>query len=512
LSTPVRPTTHVDDDAEHLRALGIEQQHFKREMSLLQNFSLGFTYLSPIVGVYTLFAYAMATAGPPFWWAFLGVGLGQLLVAMTFSEVVSQYPVAGGIYPWARRLWGRKYAWMTGWMYLWALAATTAALAYGGGPYASDLFGVEINTNNSVIVALIFVAIALFVNFMGTRWVARVAFFGFVAEILGTIVVGAWLLIGHREHGLGVLFDSYGAGAGKSYISAWVAGALIAMWLYYGFEACGDVAEEVPDPSRRIPKAMRYTIYVGGASASFFCLALVLGVTDYAAIISGEQTDPITTLLNDAFGTVGAKIILAVVLISFFSCTLSLMAATNRLLYSYARDKMIVGHKYLSYFWEKRHVPPYAMLVSAIIPSCVILIALFSTDAEVKLVSFAACGIYVAFQMNVLAALQARLRGWKPAGKWTMGRYGLLVNTLALIYGLSAIVNMCWPRSPGTPWYTNYIVILGLAIVSGLGIIFMFAGRLYAHGDQPYSDAIKNIDYRAKAAQATSSPAIEESD
>src|SRR5262249_23064045 len=44
----------------------------------------------------------------------------------------------------------------------------------------------------------------------------------------------------------------------------------------YGFEACGDLAEEVSDPSRRIPKAMRMTIYVGGAAAMFTCLALIL--------------------------------------------------------------------------------------------------------------------------------------------------------------------------------------------------------------------------------------------
>ena len=34
------------------------------------------------------------------------------------------------------------------------------------------------------------------------------------------------------------------------------------MFCYYGFEACGDVAEETPDASRTIPKAIRMTIYV----------------------------------------------------------------------------------------------------------------------------------------------------------------------------------------------------------------------------------------------------------
>ena len=96
-------TLHDEDDASHLHALGYKSE-FKRDMSPWANFSLGFTYLSPVVGVYTLFAYALATGGPPMIWSFLIVGVGQLLVALIFSEIVAQFPVAGGVYPWARRL------------------------------------------------------------------------------------------------------------------------------------------------------------------------------------------------------------------------------------------------------------------------------------------------------------------------------------------------------------------------------------------------------------------------
>ena len=42
----------VDQDAEQLKALGYVS-HFDRTMSKWENFSLGFTYLSPVVGVYT---------------------------------------------------------------------------------------------------------------------------------------------------------------------------------------------------------------------------------------------------------------------------------------------------------------------------------------------------------------------------------------------------------------------------------------------------------------------------
>src|SRR5918995_3485534 len=141
-----------DDDAAHLHALGYESD-FKREMSPWANFSLGFTYLSPVVGVYTLFAYALATGGPPMIWSFVIVGVGQLMVALVFSEIVAQYPVAGGVYPWARRLIGRRWAWITGWIYGWALIATVASVSTGAVPFIGALFEFTPTRTTTVILA-----------------------------------------------------------------------------------------------------------------------------------------------------------------------------------------------------------------------------------------------------------------------------------------------------------------------------------------------------------------------
>ena len=56
-----------DDEAAQLEALGYTSE-FKREMSMWANFSLGFTYLSPVVGIYTLFGDRLVAAGPPMIW------------------------------------------------------------------------------------------------------------------------------------------------------------------------------------------------------------------------------------------------------------------------------------------------------------------------------------------------------------------------------------------------------------------------------------------------------------
>ncbi|GAA3951256.1 amino acid permease [Actinomadura viridis] len=479
----------VDADAARLAALGYEP-HFRRDMSLWANFSLGFTYLSPVVGVYALFGFSLATAGPPMIWAFVIAGVGQLLVALVFGEIVSQYPVSGGIYPWARRLWGRRWAWMSGWVYLVALLATIASVSYGAGPYAASMLGFRPTATATIGCALAILAVATLINLAGTRYLALAAIIGFAAELLGALAVGIWLLATERHHGLGVLFDGQGAGEGGSYAAAFLAASLIGIFQYYGFEACGDVAEEVRDPARRIPRAMRMTIYVGGAAATFVTLALVLSVADFGAVISEADADPVTTALTAAFGPVAVKVILGVVLVSFVSCAMSLQAAASRLTYSYARDRMIAGSGLLARFSAARHVPPYALLLAAVLPALLVIGSKVSADALTKIISFASLGIYLGFQMVVLAALRARLKGWRPAGPFTLGRWGPAVNVAALVYGIAAMVNMSWPRTPEAPWYDDYIVPLSGAVVIALGLAYMAATRHHGRGDAPAGDAV----------------------
>lgn len=484
-------STQHASDAEQLASLGYKSE-FKREMSLWQNFSLGFTYLSPVVGVYSLFALALAAGGPPMFWWIAICGIGQFLVALVFSEIVSQYPIAGGVYPWARRLWGKGYAWMTGWIYGFALVATIAAVTYGAGPFVAGLFDLESSQNLTIIIAIVLIAIVTLINFGGTKVLGRVAFFGFVAELIGALIVGVVLLALHREQSFGVVFDtSFVTEGGTSYTTAFMGAALIGLYLYYGFEACGDVAEEVADPGVVIPRAMRMTLYIGGAASLFITYALILSVADIGAVVSGENADPIGQSLAEAFGATGAKAILAVVVISFFSCALSLQAAASRLIYSYARDGMIFAAKSLSKMDAKSGIAPVALIASAVLPVLFVLTDLFLPGGIYRLVAFAAVGIYIAFQMVVLAALRARMNGWKPSGKWSMGGAGMIVNVLALVYGLGAIYLML--KSYGIPDATfvdNYIVLVEVLIVVGVGVVYMLVSGAHKKSNAPAADAI----------------------
>lgn len=233
---------------------------------------------------------------------------------------------------------------------------------------------------------------------------------------------------------------------------------------------------------------MRRTIYVGGFAALLVTAAMVLAQPDFQSIISGKNADPITATLETVFGKGGAKVIIVVVLISFLSCVLSLQAAASRLIYSYARDSMVFASGPLSRFSDRLHVPPVALTVAATVPAVIVLIAeVISDNALARVIAFASVGIYIAFQMVVLAALIARRKGWVPSGKYSLGKWGLPVNIAALTYGVLGIVNLAWPR--GTAFADRWSVLLGCALIIGVGLLYMLLRRPYLRSDAAHGDA-----------------------
>ena len=63
------------------------------------------------------------------------------------------------------------------------------------------------------------------------------------------------------------------------------------------------------------------------------------------------------------------------------------------------------------------------------------------------------------------------------------------MNRLALAYGVGAIVNILWPRSPNDPWYSNYAMLVTTVGVVVLGGFYMATARPYEHGQAPAGDA-----------------------
>ncbi len=140
---------------------------------------------------------------------------------------------------------------------------------------------------------------------------------------------------------------------------------------------------------------------------------------------------------------------LVITVTAFISCVLSLQAAGSRLLYSFGRDRMLPGSRWLAHLPERHAVPVNALIVVSVVPMLICLYVFWRPDNLARVTAFAVCGIYISFQAVVLAALRQRLRGWRPAGLWNLSNWGLVVNVAALAYGVFAIYLLIRPGDAG---------------------------------------------------------------
>jgi amino acid transporter len=214
----------------------------------------------------------------------------------------------------------------------------------------------------------------------------------------------------------------------------------------------------------------------------------VLAAPNLAAIVSGDDPNPIPSILEASLGPIGAKIFLVVACMAFLSCVLSLQAAASRLLHSFARDGMLPASGWLSKLSPRTQVPTNALIVASVIPLIICIVVFVMPDALVQVTSFAVLGIYVAFQSIVLAALRQRTKGWKPAGPFNLGAWGFIVNIGALVYGIIAIALLL--LGPTFSLADNSITWIGLVVVLVIGGLYLAIARPDKKSTAPEGDAI----------------------
>jgi amino acid transporter len=139
---------------------------------------------------------------------------------------------------------------------------------------------------------------------------------------------------------------------------------------------------------------------------------------------------------------------LFVVSFAIFVCCLAIQASTIRLAYSMARDRQLPGSKLLSTVHPGTGTPAGACIAVALMAALFLL-----KYAGVAFIAIAASGmIYISYLLANIAILGARRRGYfaRDMG-FSLGRWGMLVNVLALVWGGAMLVNFMWHRVATNP-------------------------------------------------------------
>jgi hypothetical protein len=125
-----------------------------------------------------------------------------------------------------------------------------------------------------------------------------------------------------------------------------------------------------------------------------------------------------------------------------------IMTATIRLCFGMARDDNLPLSRHISKVNTSLHTPIVACVVVGVLAAVPML-----EYAGAGIVAIAATGmIYLSYFLGNVASLGARLRGWpRVKAPFDLGKKGIPINILGLVYGGAMILNFAWPRAASNP-------------------------------------------------------------
>ena len=441
------PDEQARDEAD-LARFGYKQE-LKRTLGVFSSFAVAFSYISPSTGIFALFFLGLTTIGGVFFWSWPIVALGQFVIALTFAELSSHYPVAGSVFQWTKYLSGKTYSWFAGWIYLFAGILTvtsvcvTLPLALIPALNGLGWDGLANNLHNQRIIAIVTLAAITVLNVFGVRLVALINNTGVIFEILGMVVFAFVLALFHNHQGVGVIAHT---GGQSLTISTFLVAMFMSLYVIYGFDTASTLAEETKDPRREAPKAVLGSVVGAFLIGIVFLWGTLMAVPNLHTAIS-EAWGP-AQIIDANFSNAFATTYLLVVAAAIFVCCLSIQASTIRLCFGMARDEQLPGSRFLRWVHPRLHTPIWTCLAIGVLAFIPML-----QFAGAAIVAIAATGmIYLSYLICNLAVVRARLRGWpRLAAPFSLGRWGLPITLLGIAWGGGMLINFAWPRAATNP-------------------------------------------------------------
>ncbi|MDH6125489.1 amino acid permease [Kitasatospora sp. GP82] len=485
------------EDGRDLERFGYRQE-LERSLGSFSSFAAGFSYISIMTGVFQLFGFGFASGGPAFIWTWPPVFLGQLAVALCFAELAGQFPLAGGVYQWAKQIARPATSWMSGWIMAIGSIVTAAAVAVAyqvilpqvslafqivGGADDAGQTATPNGAENAILLALGLVVFTTVVNIVGVRLMAKINNLGVAVELIGVTLLIAMLAI-HIHRGPQVALRTHGAGAGHSwgYLGAFLVASIMSAYVFYGFDTAGSLAEETREPRRHAPRAIIRAITTAFVAGGLLMLVGMMAVGDVNARELGTLGMPY--LIKSTLGTGLGDAFLVCSAIAITVCCLAVQTAAIRLLFAMARDGGLPFSHAIARVSPRSRTPVVPAVLTGVLTIALLLVNIGNQRVFYILTSVAIILFYIPYLMVTAPMLLRRLRGrWPVPGHgpyFNLGRWGTAVNLVAVLYGGAMTVNLAWPRAAvygSDHWYYRWGAVVFTAVITAVGAGLYLARR-----------------------------------
>ncbi len=435
-------------------------------------------------GIFVLTGMAAGEAGPALIMAFALNGVLTLLTGMTYAELGSAIPAAGGGYQWVKEGLPGGNGFLSGWMSWFASAVAGSLYAVGFAHYfvlalkdagvileGKMLLGMPLENVLLKILAVAIISSFIYINYKGaseTGLAGSIVTIGKLMIIWLFVLSGLWVILQDPSHVLQFTTTPVNPGG---FAPHGFSGVLTAMGLTFiafeGYEIIAQAGEEVKKPRTNIPKAVFWAMAI--VIPTYMAVAFVsLAAPDVAATttwewLSGEHAEVALAEAARSFMPLGSTLLMVGALLSTMSALNAVTYSATRMAFAMGRDRNLPDM--FAAVHPRTRVPHVALLFSGAF------IAFIAVAIPIDAIAAAASLMFLMLflQVNVACITIRRRYGDKL-------RYGYLVpffpyvQIAAIISQIALIIYMLFfsPLAGGVAlcW-----------IVSGLFIYHFYASR-----------------------------------
>lgn len=334
-------------------------------------------------GIFVLTGLAAGVAGPALLLVFLFNGIVTGLTALSYAELGSCFPEAGGGYLWVKEALPQPNGFLSGWISWFAHAVACSLYAVAFGAFSVDLLdvaGIDLSkwlsrlssasphVLGAKLIAVIVTLLFVYINYRGAKETGQ-------AEILVTmlkiVIIGLFIGFGIYAIFAGKLEEPW-QGHFSGFFQRGPLGIIMAMGLTFiafeGYEIIAQCGEEVKNPKRNIPRSIFLSLLIVVPIYILVAFVALGAVTPEGDLPSWQylgqkgELAMIEAAEHFMMGRIGRIIFLIGGLFSTMSALNATVYSSSRVSFAMGRDHNLPG--LFSRVHQKKRTPYIAVFLS----------------------------------------------------------------------------------------------------------------------------------------------------
>ena len=195
------------------------------------------------------------------------------------------------------------------------------------------------------------------------------------------------------------------------YLGALLVGAIMPLYVMYGFDSAGSLAEETDEPRKRAPRAIIQALATAGTMGFLLILFGTMAVSD-SLYPDGLGAGGLALITKDVLGDFWGDVFLWDCALAIFVCCLAIHAMSVRILFAMGRDNNLPGGERLASVSGTRRVPVFPAVLVGAIAIAILALNIANPYAVTIVLGLGIIYMYLAYLGVTIPLFQRRLAGW----------------------------------------------------------------------------------------------------